>query len=287
MRQFKLYNYDETSSFALYGGSIVVEDISGLGTNLSIVKNEGADRYYVSDMYADFEDIKLKLYFGANGNAYDDYMSLMNFIANNGKHKFVLEYSVEGNTKYCDVWLKSAPKTQKDTTGTIPSEFLFSRLSHWYTKVTITFSLVTTVREVDFPLEIPIPFVGAISTNDVEINNTFFEDYFLDITVVGPLNHDLEIYLKNSRSQIIQRVVIQKVLEQHGDDIDLFYINSETKKVSYYNAYNVLLENGYNDIDHNYDSFITVPNGLHSIGVGLLSGDECSVIISYRKLVLD
>lgn len=283
MRQFKLYTYDETKFFSLYGGSILVTDVSGLGTTLSLTKGEGAERYYISDVKPEFEDIKFTIYFGVNGNTYDDYHNLMAFIASNGKNKLVLEYSIDDKKRYCDIWLKSAPKTQKDDTSTMHVDFLFSRLSYWYTKIQIAFSLQTEFREVTFPLDIPIPFVGTMAMQDIKLNNTFYEEYMTDIVVSGPLNHDLTLTLENANGQEIQRVVIQKTLQEE----DMFKISGEEKKVTYYDGKQILTSNAYNNIDHNYDTFITIPTGMHVLRAGLEAGDTAQIIVSYKELVLD
>lgn len=283
MRKFRLLSYDETKSFSLFGGSIVVTDVTGLGTKLSLVKSEGSDRYYISDVYTEFDDITFVIYFGVNGNTYTDYNNLMSFIAVNGKRKLVLEYDILGTTKYCDVWLTEAPKTQKDTTNTMNATFVFSRLSHWYTKLNIGFSLQTEYREVAFPLDIPIPFSGSMSVEDVILKNTFFEEYHLDITITGPLDHDLAITLENIHGIVQNKVIVKKRLLEG----EWFRINGETKKITYYDSEQILTLNGYNYVDHNHDSFITVPTGTHTLSVALDAGDTCQVIISYKQLVLD
>ena len=110
MRQFRLLTHDESKAFSLFGGSTIVTDVGGLGTNLELTKIEGADRYYISEMYADFEDITFTIYFGVQGNTYQDYNNLMSFIALNGKNKLILEYKTDEDSeaKYCDIWLRTA-----------------------------------------------------------------------------------------------------------------------------------------------------------------------------------
>lgn len=283
MRKFRLLSSDETRSFSLFGSSIIVTDVTGLGTKLSVTKSEGSERYYVSDVYANFEDMTFVIYFGVNGNMYNDYNSLMSFIALNGKNKLILEYDVLGTIKYCDVWLTDAPKTQKDTTNTMNATFVFNRLSHWYTRVNVGFSLQTAYREVEFPLDIPIPFTGQMSIDDVIIKNTFFEDYYLDMTITGPLTHDLEITLEDIHGIVKNKVIVKKRLLEG----DWFRINGETKKITYYDSEQILTLNGYNYVDHNHDSFITVPTGTHTLSVALDAGDTCQVVVSYKQLVLD
>lgn len=285
MRQFRLLTHDESKAFSLFGGSIIVTDVGGLGTNLELTKIEGADRYYISEMYADFEDITFTIYFGVQGNTYKDYNNLMSFIALNGKNKLILEYKTDEDSeaKYCDIWLRTAPKTQKDTTSTMNARFVFARLSPWYTKIIINFSMFLEYREVSFPLDIPIPFTGAITNDSYILENTYFEDYFLDIIITGPLNHDLTLTLSDVNSNIVHRVVVKKVLKER----DWFRINGEDNKITYYDGDQLLTSNGYNDVDHNYDSFIVVPSGKYSFVVGLEQGDTCQVSVSYRRFMLD
>ena len=283
MRQFKLLSYDETKSFSLFDKSTIVTDVDGLGTNFELTKSEGADRYYISDMYADFDNITFLIYFGVNGNTYKDYNDLLSFIALNGKNKLILEYNVDGDIKYCDIWLKTAPKTQKDTTGTMNSKFVFERLSPWYTKVTVNFSLQLEYREVTFPLDVPIPFSGTMAVSDFVINNTFFEDYTLDIIITGPLTHDLTLTLEDQNGTLKSKVVVKKRLKEG----DWFRINGDENKITYYDSEQLLTSNGYNDVDHVYDSFIVVPSGKHTLNVDLQGGDTCQITVAYKQFVLD
>ena len=284
MRKFKLLSHDELRSFSLFDNSIIVTDVEGLGTNFNLSKNEGTDRKYISDVDLNFDNITLLLYFGVNGNAYRDYNDLMSFISLNGKNKFILEYTVDDKIRYCDIWLKNAPKTQKDTTSTIKSKFIFERLSPWYTKINIVVSLQMEYREVNFPLDIPIPFSGSMSVNDISINNTFLKNYYPDIVITGPLTHPLTLTLKNvENGKIINKIVVEQLLQEE----EWFRINSEDNKITYYNKETSSIINGYNEINHTYDSFIVVPNGKYLLSADLQLNDMCQIVVSYKQFVLD
>lgn len=283
MRKFRLLSEDESKSFSLFGNSIVVTDVSGLGINLDIIQNEGANKNYISDVNPNFENISLTIYFGVNGNAYNDYYSLLSFISCNGKKKLILEYSILNDVKYCDVWLKSAPKTQKDTTNTINSTFVFVRSSYWYTKELIGFNLKAEYIGSDFPLDIPISFTGTSITNDVSISNTFFENYPVDILILGPTTKNTTIELIDEKNSTINKIVVKSKLSTN----DWFRINGFTNKISYYNSTDNKVYDGYNMINHVYDSFITVPNGKYRVHADISSGDQFVVIVHYKKWRID
>ena len=77
----------------------------------------------------DFQDIKFKVNFGIKYNAYEGFNLLMNMLADN---KAIIEYDWGKGSRYADVRLKEAPKTEKDTFSLIVSKFSFALLNPFY-----------------------------------------------------------------------------------------------------------------------------------------------------------
>jgi len=127
MRKLILHNKNKTSSIDLTS-NILFTDVRGLGTKY-VLKDLNKKTFGAE--YS-FENIILKLYFGVSGNAYTDYSTLMAFIGENGENYFVLQYTVNSKTRYCDVWLENAPKSQKDIFNVLEEDFVFRRETPWY-----------------------------------------------------------------------------------------------------------------------------------------------------------
>lgn len=131
MRKIKIYNKDMTVSVQLYSNTILASGISGFGSKrkLNKIKNK------VVGFEEEFENISLELYFGVNGNAYDDYDDLMELINENGAQNLVLGYDYNEDELLCDIHLINAPKTQKDEFNVIVETFVFERVTPWYIAV--------------------------------------------------------------------------------------------------------------------------------------------------------
>lgn len=136
MRKIKIWNKSISTGIALYENSILVTDFQGFGSKFSTRINNKK----VSAIIPEFEKITLNLYFGVEGDAYSDYADLIELITENGLDNLVIEYDYGKGSRYCDVVLESAPKTQKTTYSVINETFVFQRLTPWYQYVTWTYS---------------------------------------------------------------------------------------------------------------------------------------------------
>lgn len=128
MRKIKIWNKSISDGVALYDNSILVTDFQGFGSKFKVQMNNKK----VRSIEPDFERMTLNLYFGVEGNAYDDYTDLIELITENGLNNLVIEYDYGEGSRYCDVVLETAPKTQKNTFGVLNETFVFQRLTPWY-----------------------------------------------------------------------------------------------------------------------------------------------------------
>ena len=251
MRQFKLWNASKTESFNFVGQGCIITEVTGLGIAFNpVIQNKA-----VVDFESTFEDITLQTIFGINSNPYTVYTNFANFIASNGKAKLILEYAVNNRTLFCDVWIKSIPKTQMDRFKVISEKITLARLTHWY--------------QIEY---------GTVPTHPttVSIQNTLMDDIYVNLIITGPTGYTFTINLTDG-SNIVSKVWLNVVL---GESVVL-NIDAENKKVTYTNA--GISSNGYNYIDHAQDTFIVVPKGTFS----LYKTGEGTVTYSYRKWVID
>jgi hypothetical protein len=87
------------------------------------------DRIYGHEL--DFEQIGFKVNFGINYHAYDGYNLLIEFISDN---EAIIEYDWGKGSRYGDVRLQRAPKTEKNTLSLIISKFSWNLLNPFYLK---------------------------------------------------------------------------------------------------------------------------------------------------------
>jgi len=247
MRQFILWNHLKSSSFNFINNNIIVSYPTGLGIGFDVTIENGL----VTSYQRKFDDITFLLHIGVNDNAYTKFKLLADFIALNGKNKFILEYSVNGRILYADVWVKKLPKTEKNEYGILREKLELTRTSYWYEIVT-----------------------GTLSSTHEIINNTS-DDINVNLTINGEgevgnnitLNNGLEIRL--GQSQSVDESLI---------------IDSENKVVTFISS--GVNSNGYNRIDKSKDTFMVVPNGTYTLTKGT---SLWSAIISYnyKKWVID
>lgn len=366
MRKFKLWNYLMTESIDLNTSKYLVSNVSGLGTNYRLNKVNST----VIGFKSDFEPITFTMNFGINGNPYLCYNKFMNFIANNGDKKLILEYDIpspknildepktmddidyavnanstlsnngayricsglagtssyvykkvflnpgtyvvnvkgrrqvtaqgivgiynissndrigssvgnitlneyvsdhsfivniseakeyafaywptttgyngnqmyvysaeildvsSSNIRYCDVYLKNAPKTQKTNFNIIQENIIFERVSFWY------------------------EFVYG-SGNDFQIENFVIEPCPVTIHKQPNVNQS-SIFLKNTSNEIISEIILKPYSS------DTLVIDSENKIITRYAYSNPNIKtNGYDLINKSKDTFMYIPKGKY------------------------
>lgn len=256
MRKFKIYNAAMTSSFDLSDGSTKVSEVSGLGNGYeNITANQGGIRKWVIDKKNSLDSLTLTINFGINSNAYTNYTALMNLIQANKKQKLVLEYTVNGNTRYIDVALSKAPKSQMTGAGIITEAFEFEKLTPLYTRVQYTLASQL-------------------------ISNAYYENILPKIKITAATN-PLTIKLRRaSDNAIVQTVVINRILSSP----EYIEIDSENRSIVYYDGLTVA--NAYNDIafGSGKTAFIEIPSDANYY---LENDQSVAMIVEYKKWVID
>lgn len=254
MRKLKLYNFDKTSSLDLNDKKYLVDEITGFGTGYKLV---GEDKL-IHDIELEFEPITLRINFGINKNAYNCYNEFMNFIISNGKNKLILEYDYSSDfdamPRYCDIYLQSAPKTQKTIYNIISETFRFKRLTPWYK----TEAIIAPGNGTPFQLEID-------------------NEHFMPIALILETTNDsgtITFLLEKDEIEI-GRIVIEL---KNGYSLK---IDSETKKAIFFNAVSEI--SAYDNIDHTYNSFFLVNNGKYLFK----ESSGANIKIRYKKWVAD
>lgn len=256
MRQLKLWNKIKTQSIDLNSKNALASDVSGLGTNYSIDEINST----VARILPAFEDITLQIYFGIGGNAYSSYKQFIDFINSNGFDNLILEYQTGATPRYSDVYIRNAPKSQKNNFNVLTETVTLKRITPWYEQIEITAP-------------------GDSLTFETPLTN----NYYLPIAVNLRIDLGFEgqyfpfIIKKSGSGEEISRV---SVLLKGSNSLT---IDSE-KKVAYFtNTSTQEKTNAYDNIDHEHESFIVLERGSYT----LQDPNGVPLIISYKKWVAD
>lgn len=248
MREFKLWNQGMTNSFSFTSG-VSITDIKGLGLKLKTTLVEGE----VGEIDTSHDNIQFRLEFGIDENAYTSFTSLANFLASNGKNAFVLEYSVNGLTRYCDVYFLSLSKSEKNTQRLLEEQLVLERRSLWY-----------TIENAVIP----------VSPSSIQIENPVFVEIQPVITITGATTGSLHIQASGLADlKLNNTLTLTQVLTIDTYKKTVILDDGGTES------------NGYNLLDKTKDSFLMIPQGTYSISI--VDGTAASVGMTYKKWVFD
>lgn len=251
MRKFKLYNHDRTSFIDLNSKKHLVDEVTGLGFKLRLDKVNNS----VHDFDMEFEDITLRINFGIDGNAYFEYNKVINFIALNGKRKLILEYKYRSKgvdeVRYCDLYLKSAPKKQKNTQNIIQETFVFERVSVWY------------------------KYIKYSNFVNINLNNQYFLDQPVNIKITEIMS-PFKLILKKPNNEIVQEIEINET------GTFILYIDSENKKILKETGSGIV--SAYDIVNKNKNSFMQIPPGQYILN---RSGDALTFEINIKEWQYD
>ncbi len=250
MRTFKLWNKQKSASYDLSAGALV-SDVKGLGLKFNKIRTNGV----VTAVETTYDPITLGLNFGHDANAYTAFNTFMNFIRDNGRNKFILEYQANNRTLYADVWMTNIPKSQKTSYNLIQETLELERETHWY-----------TIKS------------GAIPADPTILNITNQVDDLIPtiITIEGPFDGSITVFHDDFYNDEIGRVLVTAALTE-GESV---VIDGLSKKVTKGNA------NAYHLVNKTYDTFIVLNPGVNKLRV-VATDLVPNVSISYRQWVID
>lgn len=284
IREIRLYSQDKKSYLSLNDTRFLAGKISGLGNNFSVTYHETKKQKVKTNIKPNFEDISIQIYFNADGNGYRNYKYLMNFLTQNGENAFALEYNDGVTTKFCDVILKSAPKSEIDEYGVFSENFVFERQYYWYEEKEENFSLKSTdATKVSFPLPFPFGFIGQSFINSYTINNNFFEEAPIKITIIGPVvKNPIVIQIKDEvQSKTISEISLKSSVSQN----EILTIDASSKKIIFNK--NGIESNAYDLTDKMKQSFLYLPLGTYTITTNLDLADAGTIEITIKRYLLD
>lgn len=226
MRKFILHTLNKTKSFSLNTTSTLATEPTGLGNNFSTNYKDSEKGKHLINVKPEFDPIKFKIYFNADGTSgYVNYKSLLSFLSECGTSKFILEYDDGITDKFCEVVIKSLPKSEISSDNEFAEEFTFERQTYWYEEFEESFSLQKTQNEQSFPLHFPFGFAGVVFTREYNVKNSFFVNAPIKITISGQLTDNIQVYIKSLTGKIVSQVQLSR-----GNVDDVIIIDPTSKK---------------------------------------------------------
>lgn len=229
MRRFILHTYDKSNSFDLNGDSALATEPQGLGNNFSLSYKESEKGKHLTNVTPEFDPITLSIYFNTDGsNGYANYKALLHFLTECGTSPLLFEYNDGITDKYCDVVLKSAPKSEINEEGLFVETFSFERQTYWYERVEESFALKSTrAADTKFPLRFPFGFAGRVFKSKYKISNSFFIDAPITIKITGEIEKNIQLYL----TSLDGKTVAEIALSTNNKDGTEILIEPTTKKL--------------------------------------------------------
>lgn len=283
MRKIYLHTIDKTSTFDLNTTSAFATDLQGFGNAFNLEYSESEKGNHLVNVKPNFDNIQFKVYFNCeNKNPYINYKALMDFLTKCGMQPFLIEYNDSVTDKFCEIVVKSLPKSQVGDDGIFAETFVFERQSYWYEKVVETFALKNTdTSSASFPLGFPFGFIGKVLQKKYKVKNKFFVDAPISITISGKLQNNINIYIATLNDEIVQELQ----LSVGNIDGTTITIEPSTKKITI--KTDNTSTNGYGLTDKTKQSFLYLPQGEYYIGSNIDDNDTGKIEISIKKYLLD
>lgn len=283
MRKFYLHTYDKSRSFDLNGTRALATEPSGLGNTFQTSYKESDKGNHLTNVKPKFDPITLKIYFNADGtDGYVNYKGLLSFLAMCGMSKFIFEYNDGVTDKYCDVVLKSIPKSEINAEGVFMETLTLERQTYWYEVIDEEFVFSQTNATPVFPLEFSFGFQGSMFNNERVVKNTFFAPAPVLLKISGSITTDLHIYIKDKAGVILSQISISEDLPTGS----VIFIDPTTKKITITDASGAT-SNGYAITDKSKQSFLYLPQGEYTLGANIISGAVGKIEISIKRYLFD
>lgn len=283
MRKFYLHTFNKLKSFDLNTDSALVGDVTGLGNAFATEYKESEKGKHLINVKPSFEPIKLTIYFNANNtNAYLNYKSLLTFLAECGTSIFLFEYNDGITDKFCEVVVKSMPKSQINDKGVFVEDFTFERQTYWYEEVAERFALKSTNDILSmYPLTFPFGFAGKVLQKRYKLTNNFFLDAPIAIQISGNLKNNINIYIERINGEVVSQIQ----LSTNNRDGTIIVIEPNTKKILV--SKNGQTTNGYGLTDKTKQSFLYLPQGEYYIGSNIDDEDTGKIEVTIKRYLFD
>ena len=267
MRKFILHTYDKSKSFDLNAETALAAEPQGLGNKFSLSYKESEKGKHLTNVKPDFEQIKLTVYFNADGTS-----------------PFLFEYNDGVTDKFCEVVTNTIPKSEINEEGVFAETLIFDRQTYWYERVEESFALKkTNAADTAFPLHFPFGFAGMVFKNKYKVSNPFFVDAPIIIKITGDIAANIRLYLADMQDNVIAEIALS-TNNQDGTEI---VIDPTTKKITVTDTESGASHNGYGLTDKTKQSFLYLPQGEYYIGSNMTADDDGAIEMSIKRFLFD
>ncbi len=204
---------------------------------------------YIHGHELDFQEISFKMLFGFNYNAYEAYNLMVNMLKDD---ECTIEYDWGKGSRFADVRLLEAPKTEKETRNLLISKWRFQLLNSFYQLKS---------------------YVSGSLINESHLSIDLF------LTITNLLDTSISIEFENDGTEAID-FTIAFDLSSLATQPTTIYIDSEKKKI-YDNLGRNLYE--YLDLINGDASFISIDPDVSYTP----SSNDCDLSINWKHWVVD
>lgn len=278
MRQFNLVVLDDSDLIVDRFNLPYVTNIGGLGYELTLYTIETDIKDYVTKTIQQKRNITLTL---IHTNKYLGYDNFLKWVQKNHNNTICLEYINDVGSYYCEGKVVSTSFDELNIYRVLNNTITFRPLTPFFKKIENKIRIQRSSEGKYYPLAYPYCY-GNNMILDNEINNTYFTDVPVIITIYGTITNP-HIVLTDSNGNIYNEVEFDNVFVDEDEKI---IINSAQKKIWFIDALGNKSDYYYK-INDAYDSYLRAkPSDISSVNINFEVTDSGYLIGSWRQYTL-
>lgn len=278
MRQFNFVVLDESDLIVDRYNLNYVTNISGLGYELNLSTIETDIKDYITKIIQTKRNISLTI---IHTDKYRGQSNLTKWLQSNYNKTICLEYVNEVETLYCEGMVINNSFSEVSQYKVLDNNIIFKPITPFFKRFENKILIQRSSEGKKYPLAYPYCY-GLNRTLNNEINNTYFTDVPVIITIYGTITNP-HIILTDSENNIYNEILFDDLFIDEGESL---IINSAQRKIWFDDGSGNLVDY-YNQLDDAYDSYLRAkPNDTTAVNVNLDVNDSGYLIGSWRQYTL-
>ena len=278
MRQFNFVVLDESDLIVDRYNLNYVTNISGLGYELNLSTIETDIKDYITKIIQTKRNISLTI---IHTDKYRGQSNLTKWLQSNYNKTICLEYINEVETLYCEGMVINNSFSEVSQYKVLDNNIIFKPITPFFKRFENKILIQRSSEGKKYPLAYPYCY-GLNRTLNNEINNTYFTDVPVIITIYGTITNP-HIILTDSENNIYNEILFDDLFIDEGECL---IINSAQRKIWFDDGSGNLVDY-YNQLDDAYDSYLRAkPNDITAVNVNLDVNDSGYLIGSWRQYTL-
>lgn len=276
-RKFAFVILDESDKIIDRYTLSVITDLGGLGFSLSL----SAITTPVEDYITKIIQAKQNISFRMIQNGYAESNSFDLWLLSHINDTLALEYDDTNKIRYIEGKVVKKVKTELDKAGKLETTITFQPLSPFFIRKLNVITIKKSSEGKCYPYKYNYCYGVSIYSNN-EIENKYFQDIPLIITLYGPLTNPV-VTLVDEDSVVYNEVRFDNFYLKKGEKL---IINGAKKKI-YFDSGNGIMQDYYEYINGAYDSYLRADASIFSrININFGSGDTGYLEGSWRQYIL-